>query len=276
MSWWKKLVGLDRNEVPARPQPEVDRPSGQVVTTPLVAFQPHNEIEQLLVVAANDVDARKGFERALLDATLYAATPDAPEIEGVRTTKAGEQLSLLNVQSPEGEPVAAIFTAQERIVEVFGIGTGFVAVRGEDLLSMVAGNGGAWLNPGFPYSVVWTADQLWAVLGKPVSRQMTKDTQIMLGVPANPPIALMEDIRGALSGDGRIAEAWFALAHWPEDGNSSWYLDVRTDLVPEDVQGLLAEAFKRANYAGQPLDMVINKPGAIQGAGIRLVPAQTH
>src|SRR6185369_1220181 len=101
----------------------------------------HNEIERLLIDAATNADARMVFQRALLEAELYAATPDAPEVVGERTVSSGENISLLNVQSPDGIPVAAIFTAQERIVEVFGMGTGFVAIRGEELLSIVAGQG---------------------------------------------------------------------------------------------------------------------------------------
>jgi hypothetical protein len=275
MSWLKKLIGLGRNDSPSATYPEIRQPSEQLESAPFVAFQPHNEIERLLIDAAINADARIVFQQALLEAELCAATPDAPKFADLRTVGEGERISLLNVQSPDGKPVAAIFTAQERIVEVFGMGVGFVAIRGEELLSIVASQG-AWLNPGFPYSVYWTADQLSVILGKPVQRTIKKDTEIMLGVPADPPTALIADLRAALAHDSGIVEAWFALAHWPEEGKSSWYLDVRTDLVRGDVQNLLAETFKRADYAGRPLDMVVNKPSGNEGIGIRLVPVQTH
>jgi len=200
----------------------------------------------MLMDAATNADTRMDFQRALLDVELYAATPDVPEAAGERTVSRGEHISLLNVQSPDGIPVAAIFTAQERIVEVFGMGTGFVAIRGEELLSIVAGQG-AWLNPGFPYSVHWTADQLSVLLGKPVPHTIQKDTQIMLGVPADPPTALIAQLRSALVTDRRIVEAWLALAHWPEEGKSSWYLDIRTDLDADEVRDLLAETFRNAD-----------------------------
>lgn len=98
----------------------------------------------------------------------------------------------------------------------------------------------------------------------------------MLGSPAAPPDKLVTDLRAALSTDRRIIEAWLALAHWPEEDKSSWYLDVRTDLAGDAVQRLLAETFKRTDYAGRPLDMVINKPNEREGTGIRLIPIQTH
>jgi hypothetical protein len=275
MSWLKKLIGFGCGDLPSNANVEVAPTPDRLETAPFIAFQPHNEIERLLMDAAINADARATFQQALLKVELYAATPDAPETADVRTVGQGESISLLNVQSPEGKPVAALFTAQERIVEVFGMKAGFVAIRGEVLLSMVASQG-AWLNPGFPYSVHWTPDQLNAILGKPVQHTVKKDTRIMLGSPADQPTRLIADLKGALASDNRIVEAWLALAHWPEDGKSTWYLDVRTDVTRDEVQNLLAETFKRTDYAGLPLDMVVNRPNEREGAGIRLFPIQTH
>jgi len=275
MSWLKKLFGVGHNDGASAENSQILPASGRIESASFVAFQPHNEIERLLMDAAANVDARMAFQRALLEAQLYAATPDAPEIAEERTIQEDEHISLLNVQSPDGAPVAAIFTAQERIVEVFGMGAGFVAIRGEELLTIVASQG-AWLNPGFPYSVYWTADQLGAILGKPQRRTVQKDTQILLGAPADPPTALIAELRKTLANDDRIVEAWLALANWPEDNKSSWYLDVRTNLEADAVHSLLAETFKNADYAGRPLDMVVNKPDGGEGIGIRLVPVHTH
>lgn len=225
--------------------------------------------------AAVDADARASFQKALLKAELCAATPSEPEVSGVRHLGEGEGISLLNVQGPDGKPVVALFTSQERIVEVFGMHIGFIAMRGEDLLSMVASQG-AWLNPGFPYSVYWDHNELHAILGAPVKHTVKKDTRIMLGSPAEQPTKLIADLRVALTSDNRVVEAWLALAHWPEDDRSTWYLDVRTDIAVEEVQNLLAETFKRTDYAGLPLDMVVNGPNESEGIGVRLVPVQTH
>ena len=272
--WFKRLLG--RGDAIPNIDAKADATEAAApAEAPFVAFQPHNEIERLLMEAAVNPDARAAFQGALLRADLYAATPEAPELPGARTISEGETLSLLNVQAPDGSAVAAIFTAQERIVEVFGLGAGFVAIRGEELLSLVAGQG-AWLNPGFPYSVHWTPQQLSAVLGKGQQRTIEKETRVMLGVPAEPPAKLVAALQTILGRDDRIAEAWLALAHWPEQGSSSWYLDVRTDLDGSVVRDLLAETFRHADYAGRPLDMVVNRPGASEGAGIRVAPSQTH
>ena len=271
MSWWKKLIGRRNTEAASTPKPPTPEPASPV---PLVAFQPHNDIERQLMDAGGNPEARWAFERALLDAELYAATPTAPEAPEMRRAAAGDKLSLLNVTGPDGAEVAAIFTAQERIVEVFGMGVGFVAVRGIDLLTMLAAHG-AWLNPGFPFGVHWTSARLSGLLGLAVPRIIQQETQIMLGVPSNPPVALVDALRARLASDDRIVEAWFALAQWPGEGTSSWHLDVRTELPPDDVRRLLAETFRTVQHEGLPLDMVINRPGS-PGIGIRLVPLQTH
>lgn len=275
MSWLKKLIGFGGSDLPDTENIEIPPPPARLEATPFIAFQPHNEIEQLLIDAADNADEREAFQQALLETELYAATPDAPETVDTRTVGQGESISLLTVQSPNGQPVTALFTAQERIVEVFGLGAGFVAIRGETLLSMVASQG-AWLNPGFPYSVHWTSDQLKSMLGIPVQRTLEKSTAIMLGSPTKQPTKLIADLREALTSDSRMVEAWLALAHWPEDGKSTWYLDIRTNVAREEVQKLLAETFKRTDYAGLPLDMVVNRPSEREGTGIRLVPIHTH
>jgi len=277
----KKLLGRLATILGAKPQASPTRreatPSSAQGSsqTPFVAFQPHNAIEQMLAEAAIKPDARMAFQQALLEADLYVATPDAPEAVRMRMAGEAESLSVLNVKRPDGVSVAAIFTAQERIVEVFGVGRGFVAMKGSVLLEMVASHG-ACLNPGSSYSVYWTPNELARILGKLVPRTVKKGTRINLGTPADPPTALIEALKATLSRDPRITEAWFALAHWPEDGKWSWYLDVRTELDGAVVQSLLDETLKHADYAGRPLDMIVNKPGGEQGSGMRIVPLHTH
>lgn len=275
MGWLKKLFGTAQNAGPNDERSKAKASSERLEFTPLVTFQPLNELERLLMEAATNVDAREPFERALLQAELYAATPDAPEVNAVHTTVEGEQIELLNVQSPDGASVAAIFTSQERIVEFFDTGVGFIAIRGGQLLAIVARQG-AWLNSGLAYSVYWTPDQLAALLGMPEQRTVPENTKILLGSPSVPPDGLIAELKRALGNDSRIVEAWFALAQWPDGDKSSWYLDVRTNLEAEAVHQLFAETFKHADYAGRTLDLVVSKPNGEEGIGIRLVPTLAH
>lgn len=242
---------------------------------PVQPFQPENELERMLMAAAGDPSKRVEFQQMLLKAKLSAATPDAPAASGSRTIKAGEQLRLLNVEGPAGVPIPAIFSSPARVAEVFGPGAGFIEMNGKTLLSIVAANG-AFLNPGLAYGVRWGPDDMAAVLGRPVRRVIAKETRFLLGSPSQRPEALIAELQAALGSSPGITEAWLALAHWPENEASSWYLDVRTELAADDVNRLLADIFRRANFEGRPLDMVVNKPGGTDGVGIRIAPLQTH
>ena len=239
-------------------------------------FEPQNSLEVLLIKASADPGQRAAFQRALLESDLLAATPEAPKSnEGWRTLETSETVSLLNVNGPDGAPVTAVFTSERRVAECFGPGAGYLRMAGGELLDLVVGNG-AFLNPGSAYGVHWTPEHLAALLGKPVSSIIEKDTKVLLGVPAEPPEALVKILRQLLLSEKRVSEAWFALAHWPEVNESSWYLDVRTELPGEQIQALLAKAFQTASMGDRPLNMVVNPVGSAEGVGIRLVPMPTH
>lgn len=241
-------------------------------TPPFVAL---NELEILLIAASTDSSKRSEFQKVMLESDLLAATPEVHDDSGWRTLTTSERISLLNVPAPDGVPVAAVFTSQQRIVDAFGAGTGFIQMNGATLLELVA-ESGAFLNPGSAYGVHWTADEISAVLGKPVRITIEKETQIMLGVPKERPDALLAALTRPLSAESRIREAWLALAHWPDEDRWAWYLDVRTAMSANDVGAMLAEAIKLTGETGLTLDMRVTDENEAEGSGIRLVPTSTH
>jgi hypothetical protein len=239
------------------------------------AFEPNNELERMLMAAATDPQRRSEFQQLLLRSELFAATPEAAPTGGTRTLEAGENLPLLTVQAPDERSVAALFTSQPRIVETFGPGVGFLRAQGQALLELVASSG-AFLNPGSAYRVHWDSAGLASILGRPVTRTITKPTKLLLGTPSEPPGALISQLRDRLGSRPDVPEAWFALAHWPENGERAWYLDVRTKLERTEVAGLLAEVLKGGPFEGLPLDMIVREPGGPDGVGIRIAPALSH
>jgi hypothetical protein len=235
----------------------------------------HNGLEALLWAAAADPSLRPQFERALLTADLLAATPAAPGAgQGWRTLAEDEAVSLLNVAGPDGGPVVAVFTSEQRVVDAFGPGAAFIQMDGATMLGLVA-DGGALLNPGSDCGVYWSAGQLAILLGRPIRRTVTKGTEALLGVPAEPPEELLAALRRCVSPESGIREAWLASAHWPEADEWSWYLDVRTELADGEVQKRLSGAFQAATLGGRPLDMIICPPSEGPGLGIRIVPTQS-
>ena len=154
----KKILDRHVSPRPAEPDP--------VSADVAAAFQPRNELEQALMDAATDPKRRPAFQSAVLLAELYAVTPEAPAEDNGRILNAGESLSLVNVPGPDGKPVAAVFTSLERISEALGPGLGYLRMRGDALLEIIARNGGVFLNPGHACRVHWRQTDLAAMLDR--------------------------------------------------------------------------------------------------------------
>lgn len=242
--------------------------------TPESTFQPLNMLEARLAYAMTDPQARRGFTEALLTENLYTPTPDAPDA-ALTDTDAERSVRLLHINTPDGGSAVPVFTAQERIAEVYGTQYGYISLTGRDLLEMVASTG-AWINPGLDYSVHFNASAIADLLGVPQSRTITEDTSILLGVPEREPTELIAALQDALSQEHRISEAWLALAHWPAEDKYAWYVDIRSDLPPSDIQPLLGHLYPVIEDTGLPMDVTYNSPDGDEGHGIRLIPRSVH
>ncbi|RYD54410.1 MAG: hypothetical protein EOP60_07620 [Sphingomonadales bacterium] len=258
---WDKLFGRKKAIAPE-----------SSVTAP---FEPRNELEIALIAAAREPAARAAFERLLLGSDLYAATPEAPAQPSEHIAGEGKTISILNVAGPDGAPVPALFTAESRLAEIFGVGTGYVRLPATAFFEMF-GQSGVFLNPGQSYAVTWSAEDLSHLLGKPVRRTVAKDTKILLGSPAQRPDALIARIRETVADAPALEEVWLALAHWPDDGQASWYLDVHSSADPDEVAELLADVLRAGPFDGKALDLIVNPPDAQPGTGIRIKPAELH
>ena len=234
-------------------------------------FEPVNMVEQQLIAAANgDAQAQKAFERFILDETLFLATPEAPEQEESRVLETDTTVKLLNVPLDDGRQAAAVFTSPQRVYEAFGE-VGYMGLQGRALFEIIRA-GTAVLNPGQLYSVVWEPDAMAAMLGLPVQRVIQKDTRLMLGSPAEPPLDLIDRLKEAFAGVPGVEAAWLGLAVWPEDQTQTWYLDVRTDSPDRDpIQRALGTAMDGADLKGRPVDMIVKPTRDADGVGIVLI-----
>jgi SseB protein N-terminal domain/SseB protein C-terminal domain len=234
------------------------------------AFEPRNALEQQLMLAGNDAAERPKFIAMLLESDLYVATPEPPDHAEHRVVEAGETLSILNIHFDNGKSLPAFFTAEERIAPCFGDGLGFVAMNGRTLLEM-AGASGAWLNPSSSYGVHWTADDIAAMLGRPVQWQVEEETQVLLGTPAAPPEAMINELRGLLAKDSRVEAAWLALAHWVKSDEWAWHLDIHSAHTSADILPGIQSALRSENLMGKAVNVVVNPPGSAAGQGIPVI-----
>lgn len=271
----KKLISrlLGRGQKEASDTPYAPKQQAEGRDDLPVPFHPVNELEQLLMIAATDQAARQAFLRLVLTDDLLVATPEVPSRTEELTLQTSEQIKILNVLGPEGQAVPAVFTSPERLAECFGYGTGYIATNGETLLGILM-NDGAVLNPASPYGVRWAASELAALLGKPIRRVVQKNTKITLGAPFERPENLIAKLTDELDRDGRIKEAWLALAHWPEQDEWSWYLDIRSDASSDELSDTIAQALANTDKNEKPVDVVINPPSTADGNGIRIKPVR--
>lgn len=246
------------------------RQVGRAIDMEAPAFNPVNMVERQLVAAANgDADKQKAFEKFVLDETLYVATPDAHP-EGFVTLQESTSVKLLNVTLNDGRQAAAIFTSPDRIGDVFGE-VGYLGIQGRVLFQMIRSQP-AVLNPGQGYGIVWEPQAMAMMLGLPDERVIQKDTQIMLGSPADPPSQLIDRLRHVFSAIDEVDAAWLALAFWADARDYSWYFDVRaTDESHERIRRALPIAVDGVDLHERHLDMIIKGADEEPGIGISIV-----
>lgn len=237
-------------------------------------FEPLNDLERLLVRAATEPDQRPAFTKALLEADLFAVTPDGGPL-GSWVAGEGESVSLAAVQLDDGALATAVFSAPERAGQVYGPDAYCIGMKGRDLLGAVAERP-VLLNSGLAYGVLWSTEDLAGMLGRPVSRSLGANTPVMLSSPSRRPDALVMALAEAFHPEPGVKAAWLALAHWPDQDEVAWYFDVRSSLPHDRLNALLTRAMEGgALKAGQVLDMTIQPPGGAPGTGIAVVAPRT-
>lgn len=233
------------------------------------SFEPLNDLERLLVRAATEPDQRPAFGRAILESQLCAVSAD-PGPEGLHVAGDDTRVSLVTIPLEDGRAAIAVFTAPERVSQIYGPGAHYIGMNGRDLIGMISDRP-MLLNAGLPYGVLWNPEDLAALLGRPVERTVEKDTRLMLGTPAQRPDDLIMRLTEQFYPVEGVKAAWLALAHWPETDEMAWYFDVRSTLPVEALRDLLGRAVHGADMAGRMLDMTVGPPGGEPGTGIPIV-----
>ena len=228
---------------------------------------PKNDLEKLLVGATEAADQRPAFIAALLTSRLCALTDKSSEAS-VEEGKETGGIKLLGYKAEDGQPAAPLFTSPERVAETIGSGTPYVCAKGATLLT-AARQTRVVIDPGEPYGIMFTPDELDHILG--TERILNTSTKVQLGVPQQIPVQLVEKLKTTLGAESEISAAWLALAYWPDQKEWTWYLDVRTKLDRAQVQNLLRDATINVDMLGKPMDVVVNDPSAPAGTGLPIV-----
>jgi len=187
---------------------------------PPLPFEPENVLEQLLLLAATDENARPAFYQALLqEEILMILAPMEGIAEGEVKLAEGQeiQLQILN----DGK--LPIFSSVPRLTDG-GIENGpvsYVRLPGHAFFNMVQGQD-CVLNPFSPAGKLLPKDELAALLAGQLTGPLSPaggDAQVLLSQPAEQPTALVEAMKEWCATQPHIQAAYLAnmqLADNPE------------------------------------------------------------
>ena len=194
---------------PVEPEPVV--PTYQVPEPMPLPFEPENVLEQLLLLAATQEDARPAFYQALLQEEILMILAPMEGIEPGEVTLAEGQEIQLQVLSDGKLP---IFSSPPRLTDG-GIENGpvsYVRIPGHAFFNMIQGQD-CVLNPFSPAGKILPKDELAALLAGQLAGPLSPtggDAQVLLSQPAEMPTAVSEAVAAWAAGQSHIEAAYLA------------------------------------------------------------------
>ena len=194
---------------PVEPEPAV--PTYQVPEPMPFPFEPENVLEQLLLLAATDENARPAFYQALLQEEILMILAPMEGVEPGEVVLAEGQEIQLQVLSDGKLP---IFSSPPRLSEG-GVDNGpvsYVRIPGHAFFSMVQGQD-CVLNPFSPAGKILPKDELAALLNGQLTGPLSPaggDAQVLLSQPAETPQAVADAVAAWATSQSHIEAAYLA------------------------------------------------------------------
>jgi hypothetical protein len=202
---------------PAAPVPTFQMPEPEPFPLP---FEPENVLEQLLLLAATDENARPAFYQALLQEEILMILAPMEGVEPGEVTLAEGQEIQLQVLNDGKLP---IFSSPPRLSDG-GVDNGpvsYVRIPGHAFFNMIQGQD-CVLNPFSPAGKLLPKDELAALLNGQLTGPLSPaggDAQVLLSQPAEHPQAVADAIAEWAATQPHIEAAYLAqmqLANNPD------------------------------------------------------------
>jgi hypothetical protein len=194
---------------PVEPEPVV--PTYQVPEPQPFPFEPENVLEQLLLMAATEEQARPAFYQALLQEEILMILAPMEGIEPGEVTLAEGQEIQLQILSDGKLP---IFSSAPRLTDG-GIDNGpvsYVRIPGHAFFNMVQGQD-CVLNPFSPAGKILPKDELAALLAGQLTGPLSPaggDAQVLLSQPAEVPQAVADAVTAWAATQPHVEAAYLA------------------------------------------------------------------
>ena len=185
-----------------------------------MSFEPKNQLEELLIKAATNPSARPRFLKSLLESEIFIVQNDPP-VEESDSTK---QFHTETIELDDGKYLP-VFSSPERLQSFKSSDTGYLSVNGRTFLKATRGIN-VLLNPGLTYARIFTSEEIADLLDgaiwlPPEPEKSERETQIMIGQPANYPTELVETLKRFFKRRDEVKRAWLGHIYNPETDESA-------------------------------------------------------
>lgn len=227
---------------------------------------PSNDLERKLMLAADDPASRPEFYEALMGSDVFVIGHADSEGEGVSIIPAGAKLSIVNWEKNDGTPVIPFFTSLETLQRALTEEARYVALPARSLFEVTLGSF-LVLNPASPYGKEFFPNEIKALLDTgmnhvPQSRVVQRETNVLLGQPANYPSEMVSSLTALLAKHSVVKAAYLCLMH---DSSAS---EKPTLVVGFEGEGDLSKAMQAAGSVaadtapkGEAVDFTVLKRG---------------
>jgi hypothetical protein len=183
-------------------------------------FQPQNSLEISLLKASTDPAHRPQFYRDFVKSDVFIIQEGPPpERSGTTVLNENYQLQIRNIDW-NGKPVIPIFSSLVRLQANLQYEVGYIALNALKFMEITQGSD-LLLNPGSDYGKEFTKEEIASILDGSIwqpseSFVAKKDTQIMIGKPANYPNDLVEALSRLFKKTKEVKRAFVAHFFNPE------------------------------------------------------------
>jgi len=203
-----------------------------------------NPLETALRLAADDPGCRPDFYRALLEATVFIIQDTEHPREGKRRLEEGETIAIRHWMRDDETPIIPFFSSLEALQMAITDEVTYMELPARALFETTQG-AALVLNPSLEYGKEFYADEIEALLSDGVNRVadqrvMEKETQILLGQPAEYPDKMVSALVTLFSRRENVKAAYLALMHDPSCDDKP-HLVVGVD-ADNEIESIIREA----------------------------------
>lgn len=186
-----------------------------------MTFDPQNDLEKSLVLAAQDPLQRPQFYEEFIRSDIYIIQQDTALTRTGRVRlKKNSELKINNVLV-NGKQYLPIFSSLSRIQAVIQHEVGYLCIKARKFLEITKG-ADLFLNPGSDYGKEFPKEEVERILDgtlwNPLSTTVEEeDTEILVGHPKDFPQELVDNLIRLFQGNPDVEAAYLAIYFNPLD-----------------------------------------------------------